>query len=232
MNTEKIFWIGLGGIALVLAAILVFLFLGNNRGPLDSGDPAPDQQATSTPEDTAGNETGSGAGSNDTNATSTRPSKIAKPTIPTSPYTVYIGFAAQVGTSSAELMNKAVGEAVVGYEWEALPWSQVFDSVVLPDWDEQGEYEVLVWETDEEGKNGSYTSLGTFSEGDTVQFPREGFAGALRFKVLGIDPALRICPGDRSFNWQAAFTFEGNLGLVRTPITKKLPAGELCELRS
>ena len=151
------------------------------------------------------------------------------PTIETTPYTAYLGFAKDIDGAS-EPAAEEVGEVVVGYEWEALVNSQLFASMVLPVFDpsdESAEYDIEVWNEESQ----SYEVLGNFPAGEEVDFPREGFAGATRFKVTGIDPALRICPGDRSFTWDARFTFEGELGLIRTPIIEPLLGGQTCRLR-
>lgn len=141
------------------------------------------------------------------------------PSILTTPYSVYLGFASEFGTSSEAVLKEEVPKTVIGYEWESLG-IVMFDSVVLPAWDPNsaGEYEVSVWNEE----SNTYEALGTFSSGEEVQFPRNQLEGPRRFKVMGIDPALRICPGDRSFNWSVKFTFNADMGLVRTPITQDL----------
>lgn len=159
-------------------------------------------------------------------------SGIKPPKIATTSYSVYIGFASEVGTSSAGLMNKEVNEAVIGYEWEALPNSQLFASVVLPTWDDskdgdRNEYEVFTYNEEKE----SYESLGKFPKEIEIDFPRDGLIGPSRFRVTGISPDLLICPGDRSFNWDIRFTFDGQPGLVRTPITQKLLFWQKCKMR-
>jgi hypothetical protein len=79
-------------------------------------------------------------------------------------------------------------------------------------------YEVYVWDRE----SGAYVLQGEYPAGQEIEFPREGARGANKFKVLGIDPGLRICPGDRHFNWEARFTLPGSVGLVRTPIVQEL----------
>jgi len=131
-------------------------------------------------------------------------------------------------------MGQEVGKAVVGYEWEAVDLSPPFDSVSLPQWDPKDtdlstRYEVHVWENGATG----YTVLGSYPTGEEINFPREDLNGPHRFKVLGIDPKLRICPGDRSFTWSFRLTYPDikRTAVVRTPITVDLPQGEKCEMR-
>lgn len=151
------------------------------------------------------------------------------PSIVTTPYSVYIGFAADIGTSSADLMDEEVDEVVIGYEWEALPGSQMFATVLFPLWDQtETEYTLQVWNEE----SVSYEVFGSYPSGEEIEVPHTGLIGTSRFKVTDIDPALRICPGDRSFTWEVRFTFDGSLGLVRTPITQKLPTGEMCQMRN
>ena len=146
-----------------------------------------------------------------------------------SPYAVYLGFASSVGTSSESFMRQEVSEVVVGYEWEALTKSPTFTTVVLPQWDSsdaglEKEYVVHVWDRETE----SFVFFGNFPPAEDIKLPREGLLATQKFRVTGIDPSLRICPGDRSFTWQLRFAVEGEFGLVRTPITQALPSGETC----
>lgn len=164
----------------------------------------------------------------DKELTPEEPEKVV-PSIETTSHTVYIGFAEDI-EGATEPTAEEVNEVVVGYEWEALPRSQMFASVILPEWDtENTEAEYLVESWDEETE--SYISLGAFPFGEEINFPRDGFVGSTRFKVTGIDPKLRICPGERSFTWVTRFTFDGRRGLVRTPITEILPPGQTCTLK-
>ncbi len=158
--------------------------------------------------------------------------KLISVNIATTSYSVFLGFAVNVGTSSADLMTREVREAVIGYEWEALSESQLFASVVLPEWDttkegEDTEYKVEAWDSEKS----EYILVGQFPSLEEVDFPRDGLIGPSRFKVTGINSNLLICPGDRSFNWDIRFTFGGQLGLVRTPITQKLSFWQKCEMR-
>jgi hypothetical protein len=152
--------------------------------------------------------------------------------IPTSPYSVYIGFASSMATSSSSVLEQEVSEVVIGYEWESLPKSPGFATVVLPEWDPsksgQEKYEVSVWDE----KSDSYKLLGSYPSSEEIKLPREGFIiTTKRFKVLNIDPVFRVCPGDRSFTWDFRFTAKDDYSLVRTPITQPLPQGELCQMR-
>lgn len=154
--------------------------------------------------------------------------ELLKPSIAVTPYTVYMGFAKDI-EGAAPPSEKAGNEVVVGYEWEALPNSQMFASVVLPAWDPENRkrrYTLDSWDAEA----GVYLRLGKFPSGQEIDFPRKEFVGSTRFRVLGIDPALGICPGDRSLSWDARFTFDGQLGLVRTPITETLAAESTCQL--
>lgn len=192
--------------------------------------PAVTQTPTTTLSQTSESATVEKEVGSNTEQDSTTEKSILEPNIITTPYSVYIGFATDVGTSSEEVLQQEVGEVVVGYEWEVLFRSPMFSTVVLPAWDlsnegQQKEYTVQVWDED------SYMLLGNYTSFEEIKFPREGLRGASRFKVTGIDPALRICPGDRSFIWDVRFTFEGQLGLIRTPITQDLPQGETCRIR-
>ncbi|MDP4020461.1 MAG: hypothetical protein Q8P58_00245 [Candidatus Adlerbacteria bacterium] len=154
------------------------------------------------------------------------------PTITTTPYSVYLGGAAAFGTSSEALMREEVSQVVIGYEWESLISSPMFDSATLPQWDPndtnfQNIYEVYVWDLETNG----YILLGEYPAGTEIQFPRDGLTGPYKFKVLGIDPVLRVCPGDRSFTWSMRFTFPGDISIVRTPITQNLLFSEKCQMR-
>jgi hypothetical protein len=197
------------GALLIIAAIVAAAVFGVSKkaqAPAPAATSTPPQSATSTPpqeppppEPAEGEEGG--------------------PSITLTPYTVYLGFATRYGTSSRELMGYEGTQVVVGYEWESLPDSPMFDSVELPQWGEEDtEYEIEVWD---DGA-AAYVLLGEFPAGEEVQFPRDGLNGPRKFKVTGISPTLRICPGDRSFNWQVRFTFPWDIGLVRTPITQDL----------
>jgi len=229
-NTEKRSSIPsvLGGVVvLVLVALGVWYI-----SPRDYASPAADEPSAAGSETDASDADASlGATEGDKHASveeAPTEGNVLAPNIPISPYTVYIGFAEEIGMSNSAFMGLEVGEAVIGYEWEALPGGQLFATVMLPKWSEEDEeYEVHVWNEE----TGSYDVLGTYPAGEEIEFPTEGFVGPSRFKVTGIDPALRICPGDRSFNWALRFTFEGRLGLVRIPITQELAPGETCQMR-
>lgn len=156
----------------------------------------------------------------------------AGPTIPLTPYTVYLGKAVAFGTSSPLLMGQELGQAVIGYEWESVDPSPMFDSVSLPQWDSadtqlQNTYEVYVWDD----TKSQYVLLGAYPRGQEIQFPREKQNGPRKFKVLGINPALRICPGDRSFTWSFRLTSLAPMSIVRTPVVQTLPFPETCQMR-
>lgn len=191
-----------GTLAVAVALVIVFGVWEEAQAPGQTSTSTP-QQATTTPT-LPGEEP----------ATTT----VANgPSIGLSPYSIYIGFAVRFGTSSEAVLNKEVSQMVVGYEWEALPGSPLFDSVELPQWGApDAQYEVQVWDE----ASSTYLSLGSHPAGEEVEFPRDGLIGPSKFKVLGISPALRVCPGDRSFTWKVRFTFGGNVGLVRTPLTQ------------
>lgn len=155
---------------------------------------------------------------------------IEFPTVTPTLYSIYIGLAKDLDTATETPEPAEVNEVVVGYEWEVLLGSPFFATIALPEWDPENQsatYAVSVWDD----LSQSYMLLDSYHSKTEIEFPRDGFAGARVFKVTGIDPDLRICPSDRSFTWDARFTFEGDLGLVRTPITQKLPEGETCRLR-
>lgn len=227
MNNKNIIVIG-GVVAVVLAAFVAYQTFTRST---------PDNTEVVTPTATSSEIVPQGEGVSaeviDTVApTQENPKPTGGPSIATSIYTVYIGFAASFGTSSEAVMRQEVSKAVIGYELEALPESPTFDSATLPRWDpsEAGlekKYEVYLWD---ENTN-TYQLFGSYPALEEIQFPREGFKGQTRFKVLGIPPALRVCPGDRSFNWAARFTLPLQLGLVRTPITQELLPWETCRMR-
>ncbi len=167
-----------------------------------------------------------------TSAVSPDPVKESKgPAIATTPFSVYIGKATAFGTSSPTLMGQEVSQVVVGYEWESLASSPMFDSVSLPQWDPADtgaqKYQVYIWNEEEN----SYRLLGAYPVGQEIQFPRDDLNGPRRFKVLGINPALLVCPGDRSFVWSFRLTYPGSMSIVRTPITEPLPVSQTCEMR-
>ena len=223
-------------IVAALVILTISYFSRDEAKPSDNDVVLTGQTPTTTPSDSSvveinedlvsvkDNEDNSGLGSSERG-------KVQEPSITISPYSVYIGFATSVGTSSKSLMQKEVSEVVIGYEWEALPPSPMFSTITLPEWDasEQGqqkEYAVYIFDEN------SYTLLGSYTSSEDIKFPRDGLQGASRFKITGIDPALGICPGDRSFTWEnVRFTFEGPLGLIRTPITQDLSSGETCHRR-
>jgi hypothetical protein len=199
-------------IAAVAAAVL---YGASQIAPAPAGE-----VATSTPQGAAATST----------ATSTPAKKLGPRTI-TTPYTVYLGYATEFGTSSPEVLQKEVAKVVVGYEWEALPDSAMFDSITIPMFDpnEGHDYKVHVWDREAD----RYILLGEYEAGRPVEFPREDLNGPRRFKVLGIDPGLRLCPGDRSFTWSFRFTFPVSWGVIRTPITQDLLVlpPETCRMR-
>ncbi len=218
-NINPIF---IAGAALVVLAVLaVGYFAYQPSLPSTTNSEAIETQATSTSATSSPQAV--------TSATSS-PKSATQPTIALSQYTVYLGSAISLGTSSESVMRQQVSKVVIGYEWETTPKNLMFDSVVLPQWDpsETGgerEYEVYVWE------DGAYTLLGRHAPQKEIQFPRDGLNGPRRFKVVGIDPALLVCPGDRSFTWSMRFTYPGEVGLVRTPITQELWPWGTCHMR-
>ena len=247
MENKYIFWIS--GIVIVAALVVFGVRYVSDDQPIDSQNESSTttqtvtttlSQSPSSQEDRTDNGTISEReGESNAVQEASKKRAIPEPSIAISPYSVYIGFATSVGTSSESLMQKEVSKVVIGYEWEALLWSPMFSTVTLPEWavgpehsegilsedGQQKEYSVYVWDKD------SYILLGDYSLSDEIKFPRDGLRGASRFKFTGIDPALGICPGDRSFTWNVRFTFSGTLGLIRTPITQDLPQGETCRMR-
>jgi len=230
MKESYIVW--LVGIAIVVALVVTGIQFGlEQQSPARGFVDTETTISTSTPEasDDSDSEAGQDGGGEVEDGEKDG-KRTPRSNIALSPYSVYIGFASSVGTSSQSVLQQEVSHVVVGYEWEALPFSPMFSTAILPNWDDSEEgkqkaYTVHVWDED------SYTVLGTFSSADEIKFPREGLRGASRFKVTGIDPELRICPGDRSFTWDMRFTLEGQLGLIRTPITQDLPQNETCRMR-
>jgi cytoskeletal protein RodZ len=226
---------------LIIVAILLAVLVVGAYYLLSSSQPSSEEEAVSTVEEGVATDEATSTDSVEiaptanaetatptiSEVTETQEENTLKPSISTTPYSVYIGFATDIGTSSAALMGAETGEVVTGYEWEALPGSQLFSDITLPLWgSSEARYTVQVWDEELE----TYTVLGDFPSGVEIEFPRDDFVGPSRLKITGIDPALRICPGDRSFSWDVRFTFAGEMGLVRTPITQTLSLGETCEL--
>jgi hypothetical protein len=232
--------IGLVAVAALAAGSLYYSLGDRTEAPMGNEEPSPsgmteeNTELNGEPNSSGGGTMDGGSASSGNGPTTSseqdtsEENDLRKPTIPTNEYTVYHGFTAEFEGAS-EPVSAEVGEVVVGYEWEAMFPSPLFATVSLPEWDASGsdEYTVEVWNDD----SSSYEVLGKFRSGVEITFPREGFYGGRIFKVTGIDPNLRICPGDRSFNWNVSFTFESEMGLIRTPITQALPAGETCTLR-
>ena len=237
MENKYIFWIS--GIVIAAALVVFGVRYVSDDQPIDSQgessvitqtlEAIPPQESVSSEDKTDGIASEQESKSN-TEQDSPKEENVPKPSIVVTPYSVYIGFATSMGTSSESLMKTEVSKVVIGYEWEALPWSPMFSTVTLPEWDvskegQQKEYSVYIWDKDSHVLLGGYTLL------KDIKFSRDGLRGASRFKVTGINPALGICPGDRSFTWSVRFTFLGTLGLIRTPITQDLPQGETCRMR-
>lgn len=218
------------GVAIILILIISGVYyISRTQQPVTESMNEPPQEQSNDSEQsemTEGSVSGVESG-NDIEGNTGEDNNVQTPSIDITPYTVFLGFTEDFDIASEPASGK-VDKAVVGYEWEAIFPSPLFATISLPAWDTSGTtYTVSTWNED----TASYEHLGQFPAGEEIEFPREGFLGARKFKVTGIDPALRICPGDRVFTWDARFTFEGDIGLIRTPITENLPDGETCQIR-
>jgi len=110
---------------------------------------------------------------------------------------------------------------VIGYLWEAYPGSPKFQAVQLPSWGilekdfGTREYDIYIFD----GANFTFYQKAR-AVVDTVTFP-EG--GTMKFKVLGIDPKLKICALDTNVTWKLKFSESGQVKTSKTAITTSTP---------
>ncbi len=122
-----------------------------------------------------------------------------------------------------------IHKVVVGYEWISNPGSPKFASTTIPmfwfsedsNWEEK-EYGVYIWQEDD------YVFYKSIKSTGSVSFPSGGIS---KFKVIGIDPKHRVCPGARGYMFAMYFTESGMFDGVRVPITELSPSNLPCKKR-
>ncbi len=104
---------------------------------------------------------------------------------------------------------------VIGYTFSFDPGSPLVTSLELPKLEEnQQPYQVYLW-------NGTdFTFYQNLAPGVLLTFPGGGVS---KFKVLGINPALNICPIPQGFLTSLTFNKAGTVSGSKVPITNNIP---------
>lgn len=117
-------------------------------------------------------------------------------------------------------------QVVAGYLWHSYKGSPNFLSVSLPRLgiyvgkdDSKTKYTIDIWDGNQ------FTFYAEALPGEEVVFPQ---GGVYEFRVTGIDPEFKICPGDRGYIWGIKFVSSGRFEGARIPLGRKKDAGKVC----